>query len=125
MRKSQTIISIFIAIIFMAKSLVPVGFMPSFSDNKNVSAITICSGIDEKQIFIDENGQKVPAPSNSHSKSPVCEFSLASVFVNFEIPELVPFFVSFYVRPVHKNTEEDHFTFAQNFQARAPPPSHI
>lgn len=73
-----------IALLFV-KALIPLGFMPSLSGDKNIQAITICSGQNEIQIFVDDAGRKVPAPTEgSQHPSSSCEFSLASIFIQDE-----------------------------------------
>ena len=121
LKPAKALIIALFALLFLAKSFVPLGFMPSFSAKDNVSAITICSGVDSIQIFVDENGQKVPAPNSTHDNSQICEFSLASIFSSVTAPDFEPFYVSFYERPQHTQDDITSLTVAHNFQARAPP----
>ncbi len=76
---------ILLTALLFVKAMIPLGFMPSLSGDKNIQAITICSGQTEIQIFVDDAGQKVPAPvkGSQHPSSP-CEFSLASIFIQDE-----------------------------------------
>lgn len=108
-----------LALLFLAKSLVPLGFMPSFNQ-EHTTAITICSGINEIQIFVNDQGERVPN-STSHQSSQVCEFSLASIFTPYDVPAYVVA-SSFILSPVYSDKSLNLLSIsAHQFHARAPP----
>lgn len=73
-----------LALIFLIRALVPVGFMPDFSGQH---PIQICSGTELKTIMVDDNG--TPSPVN-HEKSP-CSYAFLSSSL-FEASAHVPAF---------------------------------
>lgn len=64
-----------------ARALVPAGFMPDIQQSSGI-ALVICSGIDEKTIYVDDRGQ--PAPVHKDQKP--CEFSCTSHAVTPAVP---------------------------------------
>ncbi len=108
-----------LALLFLAKSIVPLGFMPSFG-GEHATAITICSSLDEVQIFVNDSGEKVPAPSD-HRQSSICEFSLASIFTHHDTP-ILSIVASFISAPDYDDAVSIPLTVsAHHFHARAPP----
>ena len=55
--------------VFIALSMMPVGFMPSFS--RDGSVMKICSGLEEKSVTVDIDGH----PAHQTIKIP-CDFSI-------------------------------------------------
>ena len=60
---------------FFVRAMVPVGFMPDVKGQSG-HVITICSGIETKEIRVDDNGQ--PIEETDHSSAPSCPFSFLS-----------------------------------------------
>lgn len=101
------IVWVVFALVFLARAMVPVGFMPDFSGQHLVQ---ICSGTEIKTVMLDENGMPV---SSDHQKAP-CSFSFLSAFFDgpeefyqiFETPDFletadVPFLQSFEIYRLH------------------------
>lgn len=80
---------------FVARALVPVGYMPDFSAaSKGVFKVTICSQMGNKTISLDVNGKPVPKQQGNHQDQP-CAFTgmaAAAVPVLDHIPFSAPVF---------------------------------
>jgi hypothetical protein len=116
-----SILGVFI-ILMMMKAFMPLGFMPDFKSSAPI-AITICSGVDEVQIFVDENGQKVPVPQNTkHQKQSPCNFSIASLYTTTDITPFanVNHFAIGFEYPI-AYAPSLHVIDKHSFQSQAPP----
>ncbi len=56
----------------LVKGLIPLGFMPNFSEHAG-TAIVICSGVEQKTIYVDQDGQ--PAQDVDHQFKAPCDFA--------------------------------------------------
>lgn len=67
----------FLAVFIQA--MIPVGFMPNMAGASVGTPLVICSGFDQKTIFVDQQGNPVketPSPASEHSKP--CLFSVVT-----------------------------------------------
>ena len=71
--------------VFIARSLVPVGFMPDFTSGKDGAfRIVICTGYGTQTVDLDANGHKLPAkPGASHHQP--CAFSASSAVADLPL----------------------------------------
>lgn len=77
---------IFVALVFLIRAMVPVGFMPDFSGQH---AIQICSGTDIKTIMVDQSGQPVDKDHQKQTDNKACSFSFLSGGMAANTPEVV------------------------------------
>lgn len=65
---------------FVARALVPVGYMPDFSAaSKGVFKVVICSATGAKAIAIDADGKQVPVQQGDHHDQPCAFTGMAAV----------------------------------------------
>lgn len=83
MKKGFLPLAILLIAVFLARSMMPVGFMPDFSGKH---FLTICSGAGLSTIAVDENNQPLPDQPPSFSQDN-CPFSLLSSPVLADSPE--------------------------------------
>lgn len=76
---------IFVALVFLIRAMVPVGFMPDFSGKH---AIQICSGTEIKTIMVDQSGQPVGSDHQKQTDK-ACSFSFLSGGMAASTPEVV------------------------------------
>ncbi|MEQ1671045.1 MAG: hypothetical protein ABL893_09320 [Hyphomicrobium sp.] len=75
---------------FVARALVPVGYMPDFSAaSKGVFKVTICSQLGSKTIFLDVNDKPAPNQQGSHHDQPCALTGMAAVAL--PVIDIVPF----------------------------------
>jgi hypothetical protein len=70
-------------LLFLVKSFVPIGFMPNISLaslNEPFQAVVICSGLEEKTILVDQDGNEVSQTSDHQTNKNICEFSITTIF---------------------------------------------
>jgi hypothetical protein len=60
----------------LVKGLIPLGFMPDFSKHAG-TAIVICSGIEQKTVYVDQDGQ--PAQDAGHQVKTPCDFAYTPI----------------------------------------------
>lgn len=63
----------------MVRSFIPTGFMPEFSQAG--TAFVICSGVEMKTVYLDENGQPV-----EHQVEAPCDFSINTAALKQPVP---------------------------------------
>ncbi|HEY8190503.1 MAG TPA: hypothetical protein VIF12_07440 [Micavibrio sp.] len=64
---------ILVFLAFAMQSIIPVGFMPDIDASAAGTKLVICSGIGEKIIYLDRNGQPV-----EHKEFSKCSYSILS-----------------------------------------------
>jgi hypothetical protein len=111
-------------LLFLVKSFVPIGFMPNISLaslNDPFQTIVICSGLEEKIILVDQDGNKVSQTSDHQTNKNICEFSITTIFDSTPI------------QPIHIETAIVSFNYQvqqsfaslvyypHSYQSRAPP----
>jgi hypothetical protein len=100
----------------LIRSLIPTGFMPEFSQAG--TAFVICSGVEIKTVYLDENGQ----PTSGHQVEAPCDFSINTVAIKQLIPVsslFVPYVATLFL-PEHQVHFSDRTIFAHT-EARGPP----
>ncbi|OIN86497.1 MAG: hypothetical protein AUJ12_06040 [Alphaproteobacteria bacterium CG1_02_46_17] len=115
MVRNRSLLSV-LALVFLIRAMVPVGFMPDFSGKHTIQ---ICSGTELKTITVDDNG----APTSpDHQKNP-CPYSFLSAAIDappiytpaFETPVLIMAETS----PIVQVLDTNRFHFSP--PSRAPP----
>lgn len=102
----------------VARALVPTGFMP-VQDSAG-TAMVICSGVEQKTIYLGEDGQPVKAPS--HKAEAPCVFAFAPLAVKPYMPALVPVTLATYtVAYIIPEALPDTVSVPHLYPARAPP----
>lgn len=99
----------------MVRSLIPTGFMPEFSQAG--TAFVICSGIEMKTVYLDENGQPV-----EHKVEAPCDFSINTAVLKQPVP-VSSLFVP-YVEQLFLPEHQVVFTsdsISSHTEARGPP----
>ncbi len=110
--------SLFIILLFLllVKSFVPIGFMPS--SNLALNPIVICSGIEEKIIFVDQDGNQT---DQSHHDNSICEFALSSIF---QMPQAYSNAFEITILNLQFSASSEFFQLTKAhglYEARAPP----
>lgn len=117
MRHSSGILALLL-LIFAIRAMVPAGFMPDMAQGSG-HLITICSGVEMKEIMVDENGQ--PAPKHE-APCPYSFLSAAIAGVDFSGLETVWFRAEFSDPVFAKNeTHHDLYHAGQFVLIHAPP----
>lgn len=76
-RKCRHILAALAFLAILIQSMVPSGFMPSFSSAGKI-AVVICSGLGEKTVLMDApENQQSPAPAN-HDNQNACPYLAAT-----------------------------------------------
>ena len=82
MRHSSGIL-VLLLLVFAIRAMVPAGFMPDLSQNSG-HLITICSGVEMKQVMVGEDGQ----PVQEHVQK-TCPYSfLSATMSGVDVPEI-------------------------------------
>lgn len=63
-----------VALAFFIQAMIPMGFMPNAHASSEGTALVICSGLDIKTVYLDDNGKEIPSGHKKKVDAP-CLYS--------------------------------------------------
>jgi len=113
-----------LALVFLIRALIPVGFMPDFSGKHTIQ---ICSGTQIKSIVVNADGSPAPHAPNKSDSQDTCPYSFLSATFNHS-PEhsldyKTPLLVS--IESFTVIAQIDTERFLRSPPSRAPPSSSL
>ena len=110
-----------VLVAFVAKSIVPVGFMPVFNKD-GFTQIVICSGMGEKTITIPDEGTS-PSKEQNHKTQDICSYGAATsakvLLSDHFIVAYMPIILM--VQTIYNHDTVLKLSTLFSFAARAPP----